>query len=124
MRKGLPREGRAASGVKEEDDALARSYHDTVLSGKFWQAVRRATNREGGGYLLPEDQCTKTGQPVAEVLREKHPDMRAPPWKTPRTQPSRNTRKYPIRYPSISRRMTSCRLHQSYLAQQMRWEQR
>ena len=37
------REGRSASGGKEEDEAVARSYHDTVLSGKLWQAVRRAT---------------------------------------------------------------------------------
>ena len=29
---------------------------------------------EGGG-LFPDDQCTKTGQPVAEVLRNNHPDM-------------------------------------------------
>ena len=50
-----------------------------MFSGKLWQDVRRSTNRERGGYLLPDDQCTKTGRPVAEVLREKHPEMRAPP---------------------------------------------
>ena len=58
---------------------MARSYHNTVLSGMLRKAVCRATNREGGGCLLPDDQCTKTGRPVAEVLREKHPDMRVPP---------------------------------------------
>ena len=51
---------------------MAWSYHDTVLSVNLQQAVRRATNRERGGCLLPDDQCTKTGRPVAEVLREKH----------------------------------------------------
>ena len=61
---GAAREGRAASGNEEEDDAVARSCHDTVLSGKILQAVRRATGREGGGCLLPDDQCTKTGRPV------------------------------------------------------------
>ena len=66
---GAAREGRAASGGEEEDKAIARSYHDTVMSGKLWQAVRRATNREGGGCLLLDDQCMKTGRPVAEVLR-------------------------------------------------------
>ena len=66
---GAAREGRSASGGEEEDDALARSYHDTVLSGKIRQAIRWATDREGGGCLLPDDQFTKTGRPVAEVLR-------------------------------------------------------
>ena len=62
---------------------MAWGLHKTVLSGKLRQAVRRATDREGGGCLLPEDQCTKTGRPVAEVLREKHPDMRVPPVEKP-----------------------------------------
>ena len=42
---GSAREGRAASGGEEEDDVLARGYHDTVLSGKLCYAVRRSTNR-------------------------------------------------------------------------------
>ena len=75
---GAVREGRAASRGKEGDGAIAKRYHDTVLSSKLWQAVRRATKREGGGCLLLDDQCTKTGQTVADVLREKHPDMRVP----------------------------------------------
>ena len=54
---------------------MARSYHGTVLSGKLRQAVGRATDREGRGCLLPDNKCTKTGQPVAEVLRENHLDM-------------------------------------------------
>ena len=76
---GAEREGRAASGGKEENKAVARSYYNMVLFGKLRQAVRRATDREGGGCLLPDGQCTKTGRPVAEVLQEKHPEMRAPP---------------------------------------------
>ena len=60
---------------KEEDNAVAQSFHETVLSGKLRQAVRRATDREGGGCLLPGDKCTETGRPVADVLQEKHPDM-------------------------------------------------
>ena len=66
---GAAREGRATFIRKEEDNALARSFHETVLSGKLRQAVRWATYREGGGCLLPDDLCTKTGRPVAEVLR-------------------------------------------------------
>ena len=54
-----------------------------MLLGKLRQDVRRATDREGLGCLLPHDQCTKTGQPVAEVLRKKHPDMHVPPVKNP-----------------------------------------
>ena len=76
---GTAREGRAAFSVKEEDDAVAQSFHETVLSGKLRKAVRRGTDQEGGGCLLPDNQCTKNGRPVAEVLLEKDPDMRVPP---------------------------------------------
>ena len=53
------------------------------MSGKLWQAVRQVTDRERGECLLPDDQCTKTGRPVAEILREKNPDMRVPPVENP-----------------------------------------
>ena len=66
---GAAREGRAASCGEEEEELVARSYHDTVLSGKIRQAVRRVTNRERRGCLLPVDQCTKSGRPVADILR-------------------------------------------------------
>ena len=66
---GAAQEGRAAFSGEDEDDAVAWSFHETVLSGKLRQAVRRATDREGGGCLLPEEKCTKTGRLVAEVLR-------------------------------------------------------
>ena len=36
---GAAREGRAASGGEEEDEAVARSFHDTVLLGKLRQDV-------------------------------------------------------------------------------------
>ena len=35
-----------AARPPEEDDAVARSFHKTVLLGKLCQAVRRATERE------------------------------------------------------------------------------
>ena len=62
---------------------VARSYHDTVLSGKLQQTVRQATDREGVGCLLPDDQRTKTRRSVVEFLREKHPDMHVPPVDSP-----------------------------------------
>ena len=45
---GAVREGRSAPRKEEEEEAVSQIYHDTVLSGKLRQAVRRATNREGG----------------------------------------------------------------------------
>ena len=58
---GAASEGRADFSGEEEDNAVAQSFHETVLSGKLRQAVSRATDREGGGCLLPGDKCTKTG---------------------------------------------------------------
>ena len=69
---GASREGRAASGREEEEEAVARSYHNTVMYGKLRQAIRRATNRNGGGCLLPDDRCKNTRQPVADVLWGNH----------------------------------------------------
>ena len=82
-RKGLPEKAGTAFGGEEEDDAMARSFHETVLSGKLRQAVRRATDWEGGRCLLPGGKCTKTGRTFADVLREKHPDMRVSPMENP-----------------------------------------
>ena len=76
---GASMEGRAASRGEEEDDGIARSYHNTVMSSKLRQSVHWETEREGGGCLLLDDQFNKTRRLVAEVLREKHPDMQAPP---------------------------------------------
>ena len=65
---GAVREGRSASRGEEEDEVVAQSYHGTVFSVKLRQAVCQVTDREGGGCLLPDEQCTKTGRPVTEVL--------------------------------------------------------
>ena len=75
---GAAREGRDAFIDEEEDNAVAPVLHKIFLLGKLRQAVRRATYREERGLLLPDDQCTKTGRLVAEVLREKHLYMRVP----------------------------------------------
>ena len=62
---------------------MSRRYHEMVLSGRLRQAVHRATNREGEGCILLDNQCTKKGRLVVEVLLEKHPDMRVPPVENP-----------------------------------------
>ena len=80
---GTDSEGRAAIGGEYEYEAVAQSYHDAVLSVKLIHTVRWATDSEGGGCLLPDDQCIKTGRQVAEVLREKHPYMHVPPVENP-----------------------------------------
>ena len=71
--------GMAAFSGEEEDDTVAWGFHETVLSGKLRQAVRRSTDRDRGRCLLPDDQYTKTGRPVADVLQEKHADISVPP---------------------------------------------
>ena len=70
------RKGRVDRSKEEEEDFLGRSFHSTLMSGKLWQAVRQATDWEtGGGCLLFEDVCTKTGRLIADVIHEKHPNM-------------------------------------------------
>jgi hypothetical protein len=61
-----------------DDDTKARAFHARVNSGRLRAAVRNLTRREGGGVLEPDALCTKTGRPVIDVLRSKHPEMREP----------------------------------------------
>jgi hypothetical protein len=69
----------ATKGTREvEEEQAARRYNSTVLEGNLQTAVRNLTNQAGGGVLGPDDLCTKTGRPVIEVLRDKHPDQRLP----------------------------------------------
>ncbi len=42
-------------------DLVARKFNSMVLDGKLRAAVRFTTDRNGGGVLLPQDACTKTG---------------------------------------------------------------
>ena len=58
---GAAQEGRSASGGKEEDDAMDRCFHETVLSGKLRQAVSRATNREGEGVYSRSTNALNPG---------------------------------------------------------------
>ena len=51
LAEGRSRKGRLNRGKGKEKDRLARNFHSNFLSGKLWQAVYRATNREGGGVF-------------------------------------------------------------------------
>ena len=61
---------------KQTDETKARAFNARVLSGRLRSAVQTLTRSEDGGVLAPDAKCTKTGRPVLEVLREKHPKMK------------------------------------------------
>lgn len=63
--------GRNSDSWKEDgevSDSVAKRYNSMVLDGKIRGAVRFATGRGLGGPKLPLDKCSKTGEPVIEVL--------------------------------------------------------
>ena len=121
---GAAREGRAAFNGKEEDNAVAWSFHETVLLGKLWQAVRRATDREGRGCLLQEENAPKPGDRLQRYSWRSTRTCVSPLCNIPHVQPSRSMVTCPKRYLSTSQRMMSRGSYQSSLAQQVRWEQR
>ena len=49
-----------------------------VIDGRLRVAVCWVTNRSSGGVLNPEDLDTKTGLPVIDVLKDKHPEYMTP----------------------------------------------
>ena len=63
---------------EETVEHRAKTFHGLVLRGKLRTAVRWITEREKGGVLLPEEQCTKTGKRVLEMIHAKHLDARPP----------------------------------------------
>ena len=66
------------TAIRREETAehRAKTFYSLVLRGELRTAVRWITEWEKGGVLLPEDNCTKTGERVVEVLRTKNPDTR------------------------------------------------
>ena len=71
--------GREGGGrAPRNEESVARSYHSMVINGKVREAVRNATSRGGGGLLHPDSTDAKSGKPVVDVLRDKHPAMRIP----------------------------------------------
>ena len=53
-----------------------KTFHAKVLRGNLRGAVRYITEREQGGVLFPTDIDEKTGKPVLDSLKEKHPRNR------------------------------------------------
>jgi hypothetical protein len=77
-RKGRRGEGAILSG--------SRRLGPTPVCCSRGDEPRGVTNRAGGGVLQPDDVCTKTGRPVLEVLRGKHPKMREPDLDDPQSK--------------------------------------
>jgi hypothetical protein len=71
-------QGFSGRNKDSSEDNIARRFNTMVHDGKIRAGVRMLTNRDGGGVLAPGDSDTKSGRPVLEVLREKHPDIRVP----------------------------------------------
>ena len=62
---------KVARGMSEE--AISKTFTSLVLKGKIRTAVRLVTFRGAGSVLSPENMDAKSGQPVVDVLRVKHP---------------------------------------------------
>ena len=60
------------------NDSIAKKYYSIVLQRKLRAAILMVTDRSGGGILLSNDANTKSGSPVIDVLREKHPPIMTP----------------------------------------------
>ncbi|KAL3806424.1 hypothetical protein ACHAXA_007766, partial [Cyclostephanos tholiformis] len=61
--------------VRRQDNAtsLARRYDSMVLGGKVRAAVWMVTDHGAGGPYRPNNLDSKSGRPVIDVLRDKHP---------------------------------------------------
>ena len=61
-------------GTPKDDDAAARQYDATVLSGRLRQTVRSITNRDGGGVLqLHQDRQACAGDALGQTPRHPRP---------------------------------------------------
>jgi hypothetical protein len=63
---------------RENTTSMARKYHNMILCGKVRAAVRTVTNRDGGRAYCPFNLDSKSGCPIINMLREKHPKSRVP----------------------------------------------
>ena len=56
----------------------AKVFDAKVKGGNLRTSVHYITDREGGGVLAPDEIDDKSGTPLIDVLRDKHPPMREP----------------------------------------------
>ncbi len=68
----------ASHGKEFEVESAGRRYDSMVMGGKLRAAVWMITARDPGGLFKPHNRCSKTGHPVIDVLREKHPEAVVP----------------------------------------------
>ena len=61
------------------DEQMSKTYTRLVLEGKLRQAVRFITQRDQGGVLQIDALDSKSGLPVLDVLKSKHPKAVIPP---------------------------------------------
>ena len=77
MQDGLGRVGRREDVFDVE--AEGRRYNNIVLEGRISEAVNSVVDTDRGRLYQPEDECSKTGRSVIDILREKHPEVIVPP---------------------------------------------
>ena len=78
--------GGAAAGPRPEGqrteqdwlDSTGKRFESMVNDGKLKSAMRMVTDRNSGKLYRPDDSDSKTGAPVIDVLRGKHPEARVP----------------------------------------------
>ena len=63
---------------KIDVESVGGRFDGLIKDGKLRAAVRSVTECGRGCLYQPGDKCTKTGRPVLDILREKHPEARIP----------------------------------------------
>ena len=61
---------KVARGIPEK--VITKTFTSLMLKGKIRTTMRFVTLRGTGGVLLPDEIDLKSGQPVIDVLRQKH----------------------------------------------------
>ena len=49
-----------------------------ILEGRISEAVNSVVDTDRGRLYQSEDECSKTGRPVLNILRKKHPKATVP----------------------------------------------
>ena len=59
-------------------EAEGRQYNNMVLEDRISEAVNSVVDTDRGRLYQPEDDYSKTGRPVLDILREKYPEVTVP----------------------------------------------